>query len=171
MKKWIFLLTVCLLATGYGAYTAYLSGGAEPVKQQQYTGPLKPGVYKVEYDQADFRGWKAFFSMEVNPEGVMQNVAFDYIDLAGGLKTKNLTYSHTMKKKSGVGPIEYCPRFAKNLEIYQNPDQVDGITGATASSRDFKVFAKAAYEAAKSGNTATVYIPQPETKNHSEEKK
>jgi major membrane immunogen (membrane-anchored lipoprotein) len=132
-------------------------------KPQEKKSQLKPGIYKAEYDKADFRGWKAFFSMEVDAAGEIKSSSFDYVNQSGQLKTRDTEYNNKMKSKSGLGPSEYCPRFAKNLQVYQDPNQIDAITGATMSSRDFKTFAHAAFNSAKTGDLSTIYIQQPET--------
>ena len=159
MKPYALLFIVCVLTGGLFVFFA-----SDDVQQQapEAVSKLKPGTYKVEYDQPDFRGWKAFFVMEVNATGEMEEITFDYINSSGGLKTQDVEYNKRMRSKSGVGPSDYCPRFVKNLRVYQNPDEVDGITGATHSSHDFKDFAQAAFKNAQIGNQSTVYIPQPE---------
>jgi major membrane immunogen (membrane-anchored lipoprotein) len=136
-----------------------------PDQKEQSSGPvssLKPGSYRAEYDQPDFRGWKAFLIMEVNTAGEINNIQYDYISTAGVLKTQDAAYNQRMKSKNGLGPSQYCPRFAKNLQIYQDPAKVDGITGATQSYKNFKDLAQAAFDAAKAGSRTVMLVPQPE---------
>ena len=134
----------------------------QTVKKVQVVSDLKQGVYKVEFDKPDFRGWRAFFSMSVDERGEIKEVVYDYVNKDGGMKTQDEKYNRAMMNKNGVGPKAYCPRFAMNLLIYQDPDKVDNITGATHSADYFKEFAKAAFKSAKQGDMTTVLLPQPE---------
>ena len=160
MKK-IVIVVSCIIITGL-FFVFYPFHQEKQNKVLGATSQLNPGIYKVEYDTADFRGWKAFLVMEVTPEKEIGDIKFDYVNNSGIVKTQDLEYNKKMKSKNGIGPMDYCPRFAKNLRIYQNPNEIDGITGATLSSRDFKVFSQAVFKAAKNGDTSTIYIPQPE---------
>lgn len=170
LKKRLALVTVCLLATAAGMIL-YLNPNAAPPAMVPLS-PLKPGTYRVEYDRPDFRGWKAFVILEINSVGEIAQVTFDYAASDGSLKTQDAAYNQRMKAKNGLGPANYCPRFGKNLQIYQNPEQVDGITGATTSYRNFKQLAAAAFAAAKTGSQATSYLPQPEAVDpHAQEAK
>lgn len=123
---------------------------------------FKPGVYRVEYDRPDFRGWKAFFVMEIAENGSMKKVEYDYMRNDGQLKTKDVKYNEAMVAKNGIGPAQYAPRLAKSLQIFDNPDEIDNITGATHSCHAFKIFASKAFQAAKEGKTSTILVPQPE---------
>lgn len=162
MKKWV-ISFICIVIVVSAAIGYYLRPEAAQVTGQQPETLLKPGTYRVEFDQPDGRGWTPFLEMSVNNAGEIEVVTFDYESTTGALKTQDTDYNARMKVVSGLGPSEYCPRFAKNLIIYQEPDKVDGITGATSSSREFKQLAQAAYDAAKAGLQATTYI------SHSEE--
>lgn len=162
VRKWVAISAVGALLLLLYMYVGSVSAPDAQSTQQQARPQLQPGIYKVEYDKPDSRGWKAFFSMEVDNNGEIGNSNFDYVNPSGQLKTRDVAYNANMKRKSGLGPSEYCPRFTKNLQVYQDPEQIDGITGATTSSRDFKTFAQAAFHAAKTGNHATIYIPQPD---------
>ncbi len=160
VKKYIAISAVC--GAALLLYLMFFSASGVQSGKQQAKPQLQPGLYKVEYDKPDFRGWRAFFSMEVDSTGEIRGSSFDYVGPAGRLKTHDAEYNKRMKSKSGLGPSEYCPRFAKNLQVYQDPGQIDSITGATMSSRDFKAFARAAFNAAKTGNQATIYLRQPD---------
>lgn len=159
MNKYIILFVVCVLI---GGLFVFFSDNDVQQQAPETVSNLKPGIYKVEYDRPDFRGWKAFFVMEVNAVGEMETVTFDYVNSSGILKTQDVEYNKRMRAKTGIGPSDYCPRFVKNLQVYQNPDEVDGITGATHSFHSFKTFAQTAFRNAQTGNHATVYLPQPE---------
>jgi major membrane immunogen (membrane-anchored lipoprotein) len=160
LRKFFILLAVCIL----GAVLAWsFWPKAEDIQPAEVQEPLlKPGTYRVEYDQPDSKGWTPFFTMEVDTDGVVVDVTFDYRWEDGSLKTADQEYNKRMKSVNGLGPSEYCPRFAKNLIIYQDPDQVDAITGATISSREFKELAQKAFANAKEGIQETAYISHPQ---------
>ncbi|MDX9873007.1 MAG: FMN-binding protein [Clostridia bacterium] len=169
MKKWVLLL-VCIIAVGAAVVFYYPRlHEPEPAVEETMVSPLKPGTYRVEFSEPDERGWKAFFAMEVNSAGEIAQANFDYISAAGILKTQDQAYNTRMKAANGLGPSEYCPRFAKNLLIYQNPEQVDGITGATSSYHDFKEFAQKAFAAAHTGSQEVIYLSQPKAEEHEQE--
>lgn len=149
----------CIIA---GLY-CFLSS-EKPVEEQlaSTVSELKPGVYKVGYDMIDSHGWRAFFSMEVSQTGEITSVKYDYDNLKGVRKTQDVPYNKAMRSKQGVGPADYCPRFEKNLIIYQDPEEVDAITAATSSSKVFKDFSRMAYKAAKSGDQTPIIVIQPE---------
>ncbi|MFZ7104305.1 MAG: FMN-binding protein [Peptococcaceae bacterium] len=164
MKKLIFVLAVCS-----GLIAMWIAFSPQPRQletSEEQPSLLKPGSYRVEFAEPDSRGWKAFFVMEVNTSGEIAEVNFDYLSVDGKLKTQDSEYNTRMKAVNGLGPGEYCPRFAKNLIVYQDPDQIDGITGATSSYHGFKMLAQAAFAAARTGSQETVYISQPQEANH-----
>ena len=169
MKKWVVvLLGVCVLAAGafFVFHPQWNKKAPVETSGEEADSLLKPGTYRAEYDQLDSHGWKGFLIMKVNDEGKIEDVTFDYKSAEGTLKTKDTAYNQQMKAVSGLGPGNYCPRFAKNLIIYQDPEQVDGITGATSSSRDFKELSKAAVAAAEAGSHETVYLKHPPEEEH-----
>lgn len=165
MKKIIGIVTTIIILVG-GIFFWLIDDSNVVAKSKEdvfeNVNNFKPGVYKVEYDKADFRGWKAFFVMEIANDGSMSKVEYDYIRSDGQLKTKDVKYNEAMSSKNGIGPTQYVPRLAKNLQVFGNPDEVDNITGATHSCHDFKTFAKKAFQAAKEGKTGTIILAQPD---------
>ncbi len=162
MKKLFSAVILCAIAAG--AYFFLSSGDyAQKTGKAVARGNLKTGIYKVAYDQADFRGWKAFFSMQVDETGEVKTVKYDYEGKNGVNKTQDAGYNRAMKNKNGLGPESYCPRFEKSLIIYQDPAKVDAITGATHSYHTFKDFSTAAFAAAARGDTTPISVKQPET--------
>ena len=162
MKKIISLLLVLLLVGAGGFYSYDLFAEKKGKKIVEKKSNLKAGTYTAEFDKPDFRGWKAFFEMTIDDTGEITYVKYDYVNANGQFKTQDTGYNRAMMNKNGVGPKNYCIRFEKNLIIYQQPDKVDSITGATHSYHYFKDFAKAAFIAAEKGDTSKIYLPQPE---------
>lgn len=156
MKKRLLTLVLCMITAGALLACSPQTEKAQSVEESKTR--LTPGTYRSEFDQPDSRGWTSFLVMVINDEGKIAEVNFDYISTAGTLKTQDADYNQRMMAANGLGPKTYCPRFAKNLIIYQDPAQVDGITGATSSFREFKQLAQAAYAAAEKGSQGTVYL-------------
>jgi len=157
MKKWLLLLLIAIIIVAGVAFVMH------PKAEDEQTGiekvsDLVPGVYRAEFAQPDQGGWTPFVVIEINELGEIAEVTFDYSSPDGRLKTQDQEYNERMKAVSGIGPSQYCPRFAKNLIIYQDPDKVDSVTGATSSSIHFKELAKAALADAKEGKQETVYV-------------
>ncbi|SCM81025.1 conserved hypothetical protein [uncultured Sporomusa sp.] len=162
MNRYTLLPVSCILAGLL--FLFYPSPSGEDALQQlpASTVTLNPGTYSAMYDQPDWHGWKAFFIMKINDGGEIEEATYDYVNKSGDLKTQDQAYNQEMINDSGLGPSDYCPRFAKNLLVYQNPEEVDAITGATHSSRAFKELAQAAFKNAQTGDQAPIIIPQPE---------
>ncbi len=156
MKKRLLIMVLWMITAGTLLACSPQTENAQFVEESKTR--LIPGTYRAEFDQPDSRGWTPFLVMKINDEGKIAEVNFDYISTEGTFKTQDADYNQRMTAANGLGPQTYCPRFAKNLIIYQDPAQVDGITGATSSSQEFKQLAQAAYAAAEKGSQGTVYL-------------
>ncbi|MGL9734104.1 MAG: hypothetical protein ACR5LD_07040 [Symbiopectobacterium sp.] len=72
-------------------------------------------------------------------------VKFDYNSQKdGNLKTTDVEYNKKMKAATSTNPEEYAVKLAQGLVEKENPENVDGVTGASRSSKDFVVLANAA---------------------------
>lgn len=162
MKKYALLPIGCTLAGFFFLFYPFPPGDDALQQLPASSLTLSPGTYTVKYDQPDWHGWKAFLIMKINDKGEIEEVTYDYVNKSGDLKTQDQAYNQEMKRESGLGPSDYCPRFAKNLQVYQNPEEVDAITGATHSSHSFKQLARAAFKNAQIGDHSLIIIPQPE---------
>lgn len=162
MNRYTLLPIGCILAGLF--FWVYPCPSGEDALQQPpaSTVTLNSGIYSAMYDQPDWHGWKAFFTMKINDKGEIEEATYDYVNKSGDLKTRDQAYNQKMRNESGLGPSDYCPRFAKNLLVYQNPEEVDAITEATYSSRAFKELAQAAFKNAQTGDRSPIIIPQPE---------
>lgn len=124
------------------------------------TPDYQDGVYRVECEDFDKQGWKAF--MEVTFEdGLLVDANFDYInkDDTSLLKTADDAYNERMIKKIGTNPRIYTKEFAIELIVEQSPDDIDGVAGATHSTKELKVMSKILFDKAKTGDTKTEIIP------------
>lgn len=118
---------------------------------------MKDGTYTAEDLNYDDHGWKASVTINVS-NGKISNVNFDYTKEDGSTKSNNPEYGQRMLKEVGITPDEYLKEYENSLIQTQNPEKVEAVSGATVSLGDFKSLAKAAMDAALSGNTNTVTI-------------
>lgn len=125
---------------------------------------LQEGSYKVTYDEADSRDWKAFLTFDVK-YGKIKNVNFDYNGVGpneGKLKTEDEPYNEAMQSAANTNPKEYSKILADSFEESQDVTKIDAVSGATTSTNTFEEFAKEGIKAAKKGNTETVIVKQDE---------
>ncbi|WP_163655193.1 extracellular electron transfer flavoprotein PplA [Listeria sp. PSOL-1] len=120
-------------------------------------GTLTDGTYKLEEQNADKNGWKAFMSMKVT-DGKITKANYDYKDKDGKLKSADADYEKTMKEKTGVGPKEYLKQLNDALVKKQAANQVAVVAGATHSSNTFRNYANQLIQAAQKGDTTTIEI-------------
>lgn len=119
------------------------------------SGPeYKDGIYKIEGESFDSTGWKPFMEMTFK-DGQLTDVVFDYtnVDSTKPNKTEDDAYNDRMLKKIGVNPRIYTKEFAIELLIEQSPDDIDGVSGASASTKEVQVMSKRLFEKAKTGDT------------------
>lgn len=121
----------------------------------------KDGIYKATYDSFDANNWKAFIEVQIRG-GVIVSASFDDINPSGEYKTQNQWYSQTMKQNAGLSPLEAANELADRL-VVRNGADVDGIAGATITSKRFFELAKAALEKASVGDLETAVLPLDET--------
>ena len=153
MRKTLQLLTASIIAI------SILAGCQKEIEK-----PLQDGTYSVIFDEPDSTNWKAFMSIEVL-NGEIISADYDYEGTGenqGKLKSEDLAYNEAMFATKGTNPAIYLKKLEEALLLHQNPDEVDTVSGATTSSRDFRTFTKALLEAAKEGNKEQLTIEQPE---------
>lgn len=114
----------------------------------------KDGTYRLEGESFDNTGWKPFMEMTFE-NGEVVDVVFDYtnVDSTKPTKTEDDFYNDVMLKKIGVNPRIYTKEFAIELLIEQSPDDIDGVSGASASTKEVQIMSKRLFEKAKSGDT------------------
>lgn len=119
------------------------------------SGPkYKDGTYRLEGESFDSAGWKPFMEMTFK-NGELVDVVFDYtnVDSTKPNKTEDDAYNDRMLKKIGVNPRIYSKEFAVELLIKQSPDDIDGVSGASASTKEVQIMSKRLFEKAESGDT------------------
>lgn len=119
---------------------------------------IKDGTYKAEAIGFDEHGWKPFLELTYK-DGKITDVKFDYTSESDGhLKTSDKEYIKKMHATTGTSPDIYTVKLPQALIEKQNVAEVDGVTGATHSTEDFKILAGAAIRNAKAGNQETAKI-------------
>jgi len=94
------------------------------------------GTYKVEADAYDEHGWKPFVELKIAKDKIT-DVTFDYTNESGGLKTADAEYKKSMEAKNGTYPEKYTAELEQRLIDKQVISQVDAVSGATESSKNF----------------------------------
>lgn len=121
----------------------------------------KDGTYKGTYDKGDKHGWKSQISIVVQG-GKITKVDFNSLGTNGKLKSEDDAYEKSMKEKSSIGPKEFTPKLNEQLMSSQTASKIDGISGATQSSTEFKELSKAVLDKAKSGDTSATVLAKKE---------
>lgn len=103
------------------------------------------GTYRVEADAYDDHGWKPFVELTITKDKIT-DVKFDYTNESGGLKTADAQYKASMEAKNGTYPEKYSKELTQQLIQKQVISQVDAITGATTSSKNFKALVEYALD-------------------------
>ncbi|MEC5341689.1 FMN-binding protein [Brenneria populi] len=136
-----------IMLTGFFAVTVFAANDA-----------IKDGTYKAESAKFDDHGWKPFLEL-IYKDGKITAVKFDYTsEKDGRLKTSDQAYGKSMTAAAGTSPEIYTAKLAESLVAKQDIADVDGVTGATHSTEDFKILASAAMENAKTGNLETAKV-------------
>lgn len=136
-----------IMLTGFFAVAAFAADGV-----------IQDGTYRAETVNFDDHGWKPFLELTYQ-DGKIAAVKFDYTNEKDGrLKTSDQAYGKNMAAATGTSPEIYTVKLAQSLVAKQDIERVDGVTGATHSTEDFKILAGAAIENAKAGKTETAKV-------------
>lgn len=117
---------------------------------------MKDGTYNSEFEKFDDHGWKGQVSITV-ANGKISAATFDYVNEAGEKKSESKDYQAQMVASVGVGPADFCIKYAEDIVAKQSGD-IDVVTGATHSQGDAKALAKAAIDNANAGKTETAIV-------------
>ncbi len=107
------------------------------------------GIYKATYDVYDSYGWKPFVEIQVRG-GIIGSANYDDINTSGDYKTQNQWYSDTMKKETGISPLDAANELVDRV-VARNGGDVDTISGATITSQRFLELVSAALKNAQAG--------------------
>ncbi|MHB1391539.1 MAG: FMN-binding protein [Clostridia bacterium] len=109
---------------------------------------LKDGSYKAAQDKYDDYGWMGQIAIEVK-DGKIISVDFDYVNKDNKLKSEDQGYIKAMEDKTKVNLANAMVELEKALVGSQDAAAVNAVSGATASSNDFKTLAENALKSAK----------------------
>lgn len=118
-----------------------------PAAPAEATG-LKDGSYTAAQDKYDDYGWMGQVTIEVK-DGKIATVDFDYVNKDKKLKSEDQGYIKAMEDKTKVNLAKAMVELEGSLVSKQDPAAVDAVSGATATSNDFKALAAKALESAK----------------------
>lgn len=120
---------------------------------------MKKGSYKLVEKNYD-HGYRMKMKIKVNKKGKITKSNMDYIDKNGKSKTKDAGYQKQMKAKNDIGPKEYIPKLNKKLKgkTAKNYQDVSVVSGATDTSKTFKLYASQLVNAAQNGDKDTIKV-------------
>lgn len=126
------------------------------VKEQE----LKDGYYTAHMDGYDEgHGWQEFVTICVS-NGEIVTVEYNAAAETGFIKSWDIAYMRNMNPLQGTYPNNYTRRYAAQFLEKQSSD-IDTITGATSSGKNFKVLTEALLEKAKEGDSSVAIVPYP----------
>lgn len=103
------------------------------------------GTYRVEADKADDHGWKPFVVLEIKDHTIAA-VNFDYANDEDKLKSDDVEYQKSMEAVTGTYPAKYEEELEKQLLDKQVISLIDGVSGATTSTHNFKALVEYALD-------------------------
>ena len=118
---------------------------------------MTDGYFTAEMADFDEHGWKEIITIYVKDNKIV-SVDYDAINQSGFIKSWDMDYMRIMNAADGTYPNKYVRQYSDALLLYQKPEKVQAITGATHSYHTFQALAVAALEQARTGNTDVAYI-------------
>ena len=138
-KALTLILTLTIAAgivVGCGKSTSTKTTGSTPTNSSTSTGKLVDGVYKVEYDAYDSHDYKGQLELTING-GKITDVKYDEAKKDGTFKSKDEAYKKSMEEQSKTYPEKAYNELKQQL-ISKQSSKLDAVSGATASSDNFK---------------------------------
>ena len=150
MRKF-FILTLSLMVT-----LSLLAGCSN---RSNSTLNYKNGTYEVSYDKPNKNGWLGQVKIKIR-DGKIANIDFNYINATTGkLITDDDTHAKLMYAATNTTPAKASKQLTDSLLKNQDITKVDTVTGATATTSDFKTLSGVALNNAKKGTpTAEVIL-------------
>lgn len=142
IKKAVLLMTVCC--------TILLITACQSSDQMQ------DGYYTAQAEEFS-HGWKEYITISVKNDKIIA-VEYNAENASGFIKSWDNAYMKNMKDIQGTYPNEYTRNYASQLLALQNPEGVDGISGASNSGNSFKILASAVMEQAKKGDSSIITV-------------
>lgn len=126
----------------------------------QESSELQDGYYSAEMANFDEYGWKEFITIHVSGDKIV-TVEYNAKNASGFIKSWDMAYMRTMNAVTGTYPNEYTRTYSISLLNWQNPDEVDAVTGATHSYTNFQALAKAVIAQAEAGDKQVAQVETP----------
>ena len=120
---------------------------------------LKDGYYTAHMEGFEGFGWQEFVTICVN-NGEIVTVEYNAAAETGFIKSWDIAYMRNMNPLRGTYPNNYTRRYAAQFLEKQSSD-IDMITGASSSGKNFKVLTEALLEKAKAGDSSVAIVPYP----------
>lgn len=149
MKAKRFFLMIILLAL-----CALLSACAQTASE------LQDGYYTAEAAEFSEYGWKEYITLCVS-DGRIVTVEYDAKNASGFVRSWDMGYMRAMNLSDATYPNEYSRSYKVALLNWQNPDEVEVVSGATTSHTAFQMLAEAAISQARMGNKQVAYVELP----------
>lgn len=160
MKKILIFSLVCLTVI----FQLVGCGGNDDNKGDESKEPgneasYYDGRYHAEYGRYDVRNWRPYLDITVK-DGKITKAYYDYSNEAGDKRTENEGYIEGFSEaNNGMTPREAFDKLGSRLVETQDIEQVDVVSGATHSSRNFVELASAALQKASDGDDTPASIP------------
>lgn len=117
---------------------------------------LQDGYFTAQ--AAEFsHGWKEFVTIHVR-DGKIISVEYNAKNSSGFIKSWDMDYMRLMNMIAGNYPNKYTRGYGGQLLETQDPQEIDGLTGATHSYHTFQQLAAAAIEQSKNGNHEVIIV-------------
>jgi len=108
------------------------------------TEKLVDGVYKVEYEDFDSHDYKGQLELTISAAKIT-DVNYDEVKKDGTFKSKDESYKKSMEEQSKTYPEKAYNELKEQL-IEKQSSTLDAVSGATASSNNFKALVKYALD-------------------------
>ena len=119
---------------------------------------LKDGYYTDHIDGFETgHGWQEYVVIGVS-NGRIITVEYNAITAEGFKKSWDMAYMRNMNKTQGTYPNNYTRRYAAQLLEKQSVDDIDAVSGATNSGKNFRLLVEAALEKAKTGDCSVTIV-------------
>lgn len=122
---------------------------------------LHTGYYSAEAASFDAHGWKEYITIYVSDNTIV-TVEYNARNASGFIKSWDSDYMRTMMAKEGTYPNEYARAYSVSLINWQDPENIDAVTGATYSYYTFQLLAEAAIGQSKAGDKQMALVEIPE---------
>ena len=136
-RKILSVILTLVMATG-------ILSGCNKSTATNSTGKPIDGIYKVEYENYDAHSYKGQLELTVNGSKIT-DVKYDEISKDGTFKSKDEKYRKSMEEQTKTYPEKAYIELKAQL-LSKQTSKIDAVSGATASSDNFKVLAKYALD-------------------------